>query len=135
MILHRFCSQREFDAYMRGETLINEKDHGAERGYEATTAVGFCFFVDAPEKAKHRLSGIVDFDVCLTVDVCPSKIRLCHGRYPEWHDGVRIGTVKYVEFCSISYNNRDFKLLSADKSFRHYAPNASALRALFPQLF
>lgn len=32
MILHRFCSQREFDAFMRGETLRNDTDHGAVRG-------------------------------------------------------------------------------------------------------
>lgn len=25
MILHRFCSQEEFDRYMRGELLVNEK--------------------------------------------------------------------------------------------------------------
>ncbi len=135
MILHRFCSQTEFDRYLAGETLINEKDHGAERGYDITTAVGFCFFVGDPEEAKHRLSGIVDFDVCLTVDVSHTKVRLCHGRYAEWCNGVPIGTAKYIEFCATAINIHDFKLVSADTSFSGYAPNGTTLRALFPEFF
>lgn len=135
MILHRFCSQAEYDKYMAGETLVNDKDHGAVRGYDATTAVGFCFFMGAPGKRKHQLSGIVDFDVCLTVEVDPSKVQFCHGRYPLWQNGQRIGTEKVLEFCTTTYNNQDFKLVNADKSFSGYAPNGSLLRKLFPQIF
>lgn len=135
MILHRFCSQAEYDKYIAGETLVNEKDHGAERGYEASTAVGFCFFVGNPEKRKHQLSGIVDFDVCLSVEVDPSKVQFCHGRYTLWQNGQRVGTEKVLEFCTTTYNNRDFKLVKADKSFSGYCVNGSVLRDLFPVLF
>lgn len=120
---------------MAGETLVNEKDHGAYRGYAATSAVGFCFFVGDPEKRKHQLSGIVDFDVCLTVEVEPSRVEECHGRYPLWRNGRRIGSEIVKEFCTTSYNNREFKLIKADRSFSGYAPNGSLLRQLFPYTF
>lgn len=135
MILYRFCSQAEYDKYMAGETLVNEKDHGAERGYAASSAVGFCFFAGSPEKRKHQLSGIVDFDVCLTVSVDRSKVNECHGRYPLRINGRYVGAENVPEFCTTSYNNRDFKLIKADKSFSGYAPNGSVLRELFPNLF
>lgn len=135
MILHRFCSLAEYDKYMAGETLVNTKDHGACRGYAATSAVGFCFFVEHPEKRKHQLSGIVDFDVCLTVEVDPSKVNLCHGRYPLRINGRFVGAENVMEYCTTSYNNKDFKLVKADKSFSGYAPNGSVFRELFPNLF
>lgn len=135
MILHRFCSQAEYDKYMASETLFNEKDHGAERGFGATTAVGFCFFVEDPEERKHQLSGIVDFDVCLTLEVDPSKVCPCHGRYTLWQNGIRVAYKQVLEFCSTTCNNREFKLIKADKSFSGYCVNGSVLRDLFPVLF
>lgn len=136
MILHRFCSQREFDAFMRGETLRNDTDHGAVRGYDASTAIGFCFFTDAPKDAVHRLSGIVDLDQCITVETSHTNVQLCRGRYPNWvRPGIREGQCYITEFCTRSYNNRDFRLLSHTSEFSTYAPNASVLRELFPGLF
>lgn len=135
MILHHFCSQAEYDKYMAGETLVNYKDHGAYRGYAASSAVGFCFFVESPEKRKHQLSGIVDFDVLLTVEVDPSKVNLCHGRYTLRINGRYVGAENVMEYCTTTYNNREFKLIKADKSFSGYAPNGSLLRQIFPNLF
>lgn len=48
MILHRFCSSAEYDAFVRGEVLKNNTDHGARRGYSVTSSVGFCFFSEDP---------------------------------------------------------------------------------------
>lgn len=45
MILHRFCSQEEFDRYMRGELLVNEKDHSK---FSKSTSIGFCWFWEEP---------------------------------------------------------------------------------------
>lgn len=42
MILRRFCSFAEYDAYIRGERLRNITDHAKEG--RATKSVGFCFF-------------------------------------------------------------------------------------------
>lgn len=136
MILHRFCSQREFAAYMRGETLTNYKSHAAARGRDVTTAVGFCFFDDDPEKAIHRLSGIVDVDQCITVDVPDYAVKVCRGRYTNWvRPGVADGSVMLQEYCAISYDKTVFKLISHTDKFKAYCPNASALRQLFPFLF
>lgn len=136
MILHRFCSQREFAAYMRGDTLTNYKSHAAARGSGATTAVGFCFFDDDPEKAIHRLSGIVDVDQCITVDVPDSAVKVCRGRYSNWvRPGVRDGTVMLNEYCAISYDKTVFKLVSHTDKFKTYCLNASTLREIFPFFF
>lgn len=136
MILHRFCSEAEYKAFMRGERLTNYTDHGAKRGYDASTAVGFCFFVEDPEEAKHWLSGIVDFDFCLTLDIPDHLLRVCHGRYPAWvKPGVYKDTIRRTEFSCTEYDNGSVKLLKASTAFRTYAPNASLLRKHFPQYF
>lgn len=136
MILHRFCSNREFAAYMRGDTLTNYKSHAAARGRDVTTAVGFCFFTDDPDTAIHRLSGIVDVDICITVDVPDKAVKLCQGRYTNWTSpGIREGTVMIPEYCTISYDKTVFKLVSYTDKYRDYCPNASILRELFPGIF
>lgn len=56
MILHRFCSQEEFESYKRGELLINEKDHSKTRG-TATTSVGFCWFTEKAGESKTQTFG------------------------------------------------------------------------------
>lgn len=48
MIVTRFMSLREFEAFERGETLINNTDH-FDGGKGGSQSVGFCFTVDAPE--------------------------------------------------------------------------------------
>ena len=62
MILHRFCSQEEFDRYMRGELLVNEKDHSK---FSKSTSIGFCWFWEEPWYAIEYLSGIVNRDICI----------------------------------------------------------------------
>lgn len=134
MILSRFCSKAEFDKYMAGETIVNNIDHGAQRGYDVSTAIGFCFFIGNPEEEKHRLSGIVDFDVCITVDVSFTEVHLCHGRYPFRVNGRVVGVMDFMEFCTRTYNNRDFKLIEADTSFSDYCPGPAELREILPDL-
>lgn len=136
MILNRFCSQREFAAYMRGETLTNYKSHGAIRGRDVTTAVGFCFFDDDPKKAIHRLSGIVDVDQCITVDVPDYAVKVCRGRYTNWvRPGVPDGVVMLPEYCTFSYDKTVFKLVSHTDKYKTYCPNASDFLQLLPFLF
>lgn len=72
MILHRFCSQKEFDAFKRGE-YSPSTNHSVKRG-GASTSVGFFFFPENLERSKRWLSGVVDFDVCITVEVNPSDV-------------------------------------------------------------
>ncbi len=129
MILHRFCSQEEFDSYKRGELLINEKCHSKTRG-TATTSVGFCWFTENPEKAKHRLSGIVDFDVCITVETDAANVKESKGSYVV--NGV---TVYLTEYCCTSYDNKRFRLVEATDKFKSYAPNFSDLKKVMSWLF
>ncbi len=130
MTLHRFCSQEEFDCYKRGELLINEKDHSKTRG-TATTSVGFCWFTENPEKAKHRLSGIVDFDVCITVETDAANVMESKGRYVV--NGVR--DTYLTEYCCTSYDNKRFRLVEATDKFKSYVPSFSDLKKIAPWLF
>ena len=135
MRIHRFCSEEEYKKFISGEKLTNYKDHGAERGYEASTAVGFCFFIEDPEEAKHWLAGIVDFDYCLTFQVPHTAVKLCHGRYANWIKlGVSDGSIKRTEFCCTEYDNKTFKLLNASDKFRVYAPNARDVKAFVDEI-
>ena len=92
MILHRFCSKEEFEAYQRGEVLVNETNHSLHRGY-ASTSIGFCFFVEDPDEAIHILSGIVDLDYCIKVEVDESFVAKSTGRYGNRQ-------LNAVEICS-----------------------------------
>lgn len=131
MILHRFCSKAEFDAYQRGETLINTTDHSIKHG-TASTSFGFCFFKEDPEDAKHWLSGIVDFDECITVEVEDSAVLKAKGRYRSPETGMRIYR---REYCTTNYDNKRFKLVSHTSKYSSYAPNCSFLRQLAPEIF
>lgn len=128
MILHRFCSEAEYRKLMSGKILRNYIVQGAEAGH-ASSAIGFCFFKEDPEEAKHWLSGVVDFDFCLTLEVPESKVRRCYGRYPNWiRPGVRNGSIWREEYCTEEYDNSTFKIIKVSTAFRDYAPNASLLK-------
>jgi len=131
MILHRFCSKEEFAAYQRGDILINTTDHRLKRG-NATSSVGFCFFAADPEAAKHWLSGIVDFDYCITVEVDESEVKKAWGRYA---DSKLEKAVIQEEYCSKSYDNYRLQLIDATTRYSTYAPNHSLLKQMFPGLF
>ena len=131
MILHRFCSKKEFEAYQRGELLVNVTDHSVKRG-SASTSVGFCFFKEDPEEAKHWLSGIVDFDVCITVELKSTDVFKSKGRYlsPD-----RRFPIYRREYCTTSYDNSRFKLISYNSKYSGYAPNHSFIKQLYPEIF
>lgn len=135
MILHRFCSREEYEAYLRGDDLLNCYDHGMARGYGATDAVGFCFFTGDPQKRCRQLSGIVDFDVLLTVEAPARLVNVCYGRYTVWQGHKPAGSEKVVEFCTKNYNRWTFRFVSADFSFSARYPNHRVLAELFPDVF
>lgn len=119
---------------MRGDTLYNYTDHGLLRGRNVTDSVGFCFFVENPDEAKHWLSGIVDFDYCMTFDVPSCYVRRAKGCYPIQY-GLFIGSGYRTEYCCTSYSQKTFKLLSATKCFSREYPDKETLRRMFPMLF
>lgn len=131
MILHRFCSAKEFEAFQRGDLLVNNTVHSVKRG-TASTSVGFCFFPEDPEEAKHWLSGIVDFDYCITVEVDESDVKKSRGRYGT----VDLNSVMYKdEYCCKTYDNYRFRLIDYTTEYSTYAPNHSELKKLFPTEF
>lgn len=125
MRLTRFCSRKEYEAFLRGETLTNRTVHRMN-GYN-TSAVGFCFTPDEPEVAVHYLSGIVNLEVCMVVEIDPSLVNKHKGQY---RDPVNVGLMAGVhhkvmkpEHCLQSYDNKMVKLISADFSFaKRYPP-------------
>lgn len=129
MKLHRFMSEREFDSYMNGETLRNDTCH---RWYGAhTNSVGFCFFPEEPEDAIRWLSGIVDYEVCVTFEVPESLVRKSTASYCDndasdnseealFEDliSAMLGcgmpnavTMEKEEYCCTEYNNKTFLML------------------------
>lgn len=130
MIVHRFCSDREYQALMRGEVLTNKTNHSLKF---ATDARGFCFFADEPEEAKHRLSGIVDFDWCLTFDVNPGMLKKYRGCYPRIPE-VFGDNFFYVEYCCKRYSKEKFKLIGATDRLKTYCPGPAQLKEMLPML-
>lgn len=115
MILHRFCSQEEFDRYMRGELLVNEKDHSK---FSKSTSIGFCWFWEEPWYAIEYLSGIVHRDICITVETDSKNVTESMGYYwgedgPDW----------FLEYCCTSYDNKRFRLVEATDKFRYDDPD------------
>lgn len=119
MILHRFCSETEYAAYMRGETLENHTDH-YRGGKGGSTSRGFCFFKGSVKPWARRLNALVDFDVLITVDVSRTKVRESQGVYADWVRDPGYGIPPraiFAEYCTESYNREDFKLLDIDRSY------------------
>lgn len=115
MILHRFCSQEGFDRYMRGELLVNEKDHSK---FSKSTSIGFCWFWEEPWYAIEYLSGIVNRDICITVETDSKNVTESMGYYwgedgPDW----------FPEYCCTSYDNERFRLVEATDKFRYDEPD------------
>lgn len=131
--LSRFMSRAEFDRYMAGETLVNETDHSRQRG-TASTCVGFCWFEGDPGEAKHRLSGIVDFDVCLTVEVEPSawrRLRCGTGRYMDHKTG---GPYWLTEYCTTRYSRETMSYVTHTVRYAGYCPGPGELSKMMPTL-
>lgn len=119
MILHRFCSQREFAAYMRGETLENHTDH-YRGGLGGSTSRGGCFFRGDVYEWARRLNGLVEFDVLITVNTHPSLVSVSMGVYADWakDDGTHMPPKKHFrEYCTDHYDRDNFHLMKVDHSF------------------
>lgn len=136
MILHRFMSEREFNAYQNGETLRNETDW--RKNGKHTASVGFCFFTDDPDDAIHWLRGIVTDDVCVTFDVPNDKVVKSSGIYCDneksdnslgalfedmlaafaGEEMPNVVKMERTEYCCTEYSNRDFRLVGYKYSSR-----------------
>lgn len=111
MIVTRYMSLAEWEAFERGETLINNTDH-FDGGKGGSQSVGFCFTVDAPEVAWRYLKGIVDADVWVTFDFPDGYLSPSMGKYIDYSNDD--GTAKPClrrEWCCTSYDNTIAKVV------------------------
>lgn len=83
MRLIRFMSQGELDALLAGETLHNTRDHHRYSGGR-TNSIGFCFFDLSvpPEKRMEYLTGVVDMDIVVEIDI-NAKLKKGQGLYRD----------------------------------------------------
>lgn len=103
----------EYIAYMRGATLHNSDKH---RSY-ATTSEGFCFFAGNPDEWAHRLNGLVEFDVLLTVDAPAEAVRRAKGSYVDWTDSANPKDKWFTEYCTRHYSKATFAMMGVDLSY------------------
>lgn len=107
MKIFRFMSKVEFEEYMKGTLLLNNKKHVGQ-----TFSQGFCFLdynEYKPEDAIKFLSGIVSFDVCAVFET-NKKLNKSYGLY---HKPNTYPEEKFVanEYCTTMYDNQKLKLV------------------------
>lgn len=111
MRVTRFMSLAEWEAFERGETLINNTDH-FDGGKGGSKSVGFCFTEDAPEVAWRYLSGIVDADVWVTFEFPDNYLIQSDGVYADPREGAGFyDRIIIDEWCCTSYDNTIAKVV------------------------
>ena len=116
MKLFRFMSKEEFDKYIKGENLINTKDHGKIYN-QKTNSIGFCFLNYAhykPEEIFHSLTFIVSMDICCIFETERNNVRRTHGRYSKAISKDSLERTSFIahEYCTTEYSKNTFKLLN-----------------------
>lgn len=133
MILHRFMSDREYQALIQGKTLRNTTRHRAKGCH--STSVGFCFFAEDPEDAAHWLSGIVDFDWCVTFDVPDDRICKGKAEYADQQSDEFTAIVERTEYFRTTYSSRDFRILDATCKYAGRYPNKAESDEILRTMF
>ena len=112
MIVTRFMSLAEWEAFEHGWTLENNTDH-FDGGKGGSQSVGFCFTVDAPEVAWRYLKGIVDADVWVTFEFPDGYLKPSMGKYIDYSsdDGTAKSCLRR-EWCCTSYDNTVAKVVN-----------------------
>lgn len=133
MIVTRFCSKKEFDAFMSGENLINETDH-FKGGAGGSQSRGFCFSPDKPKVCFEYLKGIVDTEVCMVLHFQDGYLTESLGKYRDVNresiDGLPCATL-IRELCCTKYNNKIATLIWHTNRYHELCPNASDIRECF----
>ena len=111
MRVTRFMSRAEWEAFERGETLINTTDH-FNGGQGGSISVGFCFTEDEPAAAWRYLGGIVDADVWATFEFPDGYLSKSDGKYRDTGEKAGFCDIIYrPEWCCTSYNNTIAKVI------------------------
>lgn len=111
-------SRAEWDAFQDGKVLINDTDH-YKGGKGGSLSVGFCFTEDSPEDAWVYLIGIVDADVCVTLEFPDGYLRESRGIYADHSDGAGFfNKVIKTEWCCEEYDNKVAQVVSFRNPFQ-----------------
>ena len=109
MIVTRFMSLAEWEAFERGEPVINKTpNYDAAKG--GSQSVGFCFTVDAPEVAWRYLKGIVDADVWVTFEFPDGYLSPSMGKYIDYSDDTFKPCLR-GEWCCTIYDDTVAKVV------------------------
>ena len=118
MIVTRFMSRKEWDAFQDGKILINETDH-YKGGKGGSLSVGFCFTEDTPEDAWVYLSGIVDAAVCVVFDFPDGDLKQSSGVYADHSEGAKFeDKVLKTEWCCVKYHRSIAKVVNVIDPFK-----------------
>lgn len=130
-------STKEYLALLEGKELINQVNHH-KKFKKRTSSIGFCFFTEPPDEAVHWLSGIVDLDYCVTMDVPDGFLLKSWGMYLDdehvdlskpmnYEDLMKSAKfLKRDEYCRCRYSLKDVKILAVtDKYYKMYPPRQS----------
>lgn len=127
MIVHRFMSAEEYRRLVNGQLLVNESKH---KGFRSESR-GFCFTTDEPKEAIHYLSGNVDTDYCVTMDIPESMLHKSKALYRDWqNDDVMsytslptnandVPTVEKTEYCLTRYSVAKVRIIATTTEFNH----------------
>ena len=130
----RFMSLKEWQAFERGERLINHTDHFSG-GKGGSLSKGFCFTEDNPDDAWVYLKGIVDADVWATFEFPDGYLRESRGIYADHSEGADFyDKVIKTEWCCEEYDNKVAQVVAVCNPFQgaEYA-NLKMLVKLFRQ--
>ena len=121
MVVHRFMSKAEWKQLKAGKVLRNSSTHAGR----ATTSRGFCFFTEEPDEAIHWLSGIVNPEMCVTMDVRDGLLNEGFGRY---HVGEGMQMKK--EYWCEQYSVKDVDVVRHSTRYSGYAELTRALNQI-----
>lgn len=130
MKVFRYMSKIEYDKYMNGEDLINNKNHEGTNN----TSIGFCFMEGDIKKAEESiefLMGIVNEEVLCVFEIDEkyltksqakyasviekqgSMLEMLEKLYNGWNDfDIR------EEYCLTKYNNKIARLIESVEKYK-----------------
>ena len=123
MVVHRFMSAEEWRRLQAGQLLVNESKH---RGFRSESR-GFCFTTDDPKEAIHYLSGNIDTDVCVTMEVPDGMLRKTKAIYRDTKSDLNptmlptslndVPHVEKTEYCCTRYSLDKVRVISSTTEF------------------
>lgn len=132
MRVTRFCSRKEYDAFMRGETLTNDINHYRD-GKGGSRSIGFCFMAEDPKECWPYLKGIVVPEVCMVLDFPDGYLTKSMGRYAD-HSTAN-GSMMKTEYCTTRYDNKTATLVRVVPTEEYADDTDLMIMKIFPELF